>query len=155
MDGIDAKTLDGLDGLLVIGDDAFRLNLAERFSHVLDLGEYWTETTGLPFVFGLWAVRGDFAREHPGETEWFHKATLKSLELGLDSLDGSARFAAARSGVSEGTCRKYLDHIDYALGREQVAGLTRFFSMLAERGDVSPDIPLRFLEKKGARVCHA
>ena len=32
----------------------------------LDLGQAWQELTGLPFVFGVWAVRRDFAAAASG-----------------------------------------------------------------------------------------
>src|SRR5207237_5043163 len=45
------------DAVLLIGDRAMRACLpGYRFAY--DLGEEWTNWTGLPMVFALWAVRG-------------------------------------------------------------------------------------------------
>src|SRR5262249_26573241 len=45
----------GTTGALVIGDAGFAA--AERFPHVVDLGAAWRESTGLPFVYAVWAGR--------------------------------------------------------------------------------------------------
>lgn len=46
---------DDLDALLMIGDKVVvSPPPIARFPHQLDLGEAWTEDTGLPFVYALW-----------------------------------------------------------------------------------------------------
>ena len=50
--------------VMAIGDEALRLKAAGAMPFELDLGQAWQELTGLPFVFGVWAVRRDFAEAH-------------------------------------------------------------------------------------------
>lgn len=127
---------EGLDGLLVIGDDALRLPFKGVYPFAIDLGEFWVEHTGLPFVFGLWTVRRDFAKSRPLETAAVARALQTSCESGKRNLDGAARLAAERTQVAEEKCRAYLEYIEYDLGERQIAGLERFFSLLKKRGEL-------------------
>ena len=47
--------LEVADAALLIGDPALRLNVEALPYQVLDLGREWTELTGLPMVFAVWA----------------------------------------------------------------------------------------------------
>jgi len=51
-----AEAATGTQGALIIGD--LGLHIDGRFSHVYDLGQHWTETVGLPFVYAVWVGRG-------------------------------------------------------------------------------------------------
>jgi len=140
---------DDLDGLLVIGDDALTQKIDGLFPHVLDLGAFWFEETGLPFVFGLWGVRTAFAREQPEAVESVRTALSRSLEIGLADLNGAARLAAGRLGLPESSCGRYLEQIDYGLGPLHTQSLERFYGMLKERGEIEPHVELRFFRKTG------
>src|SRR5258706_16463029 len=50
-----AAMLDQADAALIIGDPALRLDRTALPYLVADLGEEWTEMTGLPMVFAVWA----------------------------------------------------------------------------------------------------
>jgi chorismate dehydratase len=145
----------GLDALLVIGDDALRLNLHESFPHVLDLGAFWVDKTNLPFVFGLWAVKRDFAMKHPLLVEEYKSGLLKSLGYGLKEMDTTVEIAARRTGLPEETIRRYLDQIDYFLGPQHLAGLRHFFDLLERRREIEPGVELRFFEKPREHARHA
>jgi chorismate dehydratase len=145
----------GLDALLVIGDDALSLNLHEAFPHVLDLGEFWVDRTGMPFVFGLWAVKRDFALEHPLLVEEYKSGLLKSLGFGLKEPDRAVEIAAGRSNVPAETIRSYLDQIDYFLGPEHLAGLRHFFEILERRREIEPGVELRFFDRPREHAGHA
>ena len=43
------------DAALIIGDNALLLDHAALGLQKIDLGEMWTSTTGLPFVYAFWA----------------------------------------------------------------------------------------------------
>ena len=66
----------------------------------LDLGAAWQELTGLPFVFGVWAVRRAFAQAHPEVTSALHRLLLRSRTWGLGSLKELSRMAAAPFGMT-------------------------------------------------------
>ena len=70
---IDARAEDvTTDAVLLIGDRAMRACLP-GFRYAYDLGQEWSDWTGLPFVYAVWAVRGgvdlgaDRGRLPPGE----------------------------------------------------------------------------------------
>ncbi len=47
--------LEHADAALIIGDTALFLDHATAGAQKIDLGDEWTSTTGLPFVYALWA----------------------------------------------------------------------------------------------------
>src|SRR5688572_17337913 len=49
------------DAALIIGDPALFLDPAAKGVEKIDLGEQWTDLTGLPFVWAFWAGRPDAA----------------------------------------------------------------------------------------------
>ena len=146
--------LQALDGLLVIGDSALSLNLQERFPYVVDLGDFWTERTGYPFVFGLWAARRDFALAHPDVVDEYRTCRLRSLGYGLKEMEVSVRLAAERSGIAVDEVRAYFERIDYFLGARHIVGLKHFFDLLKARGEIAPDVELRFFSKPSERPRH-
>lgn len=129
------------DAVLVIGDAALVLGSAGAYPYSADLGAEWKAWTGLPFVFAVWAARRDAATTTVRET---HRQLLVSREWGLAHLDELAHMAAERTGVAEAVCREYLGDLDYALSYRHLAGLTDFFSRLAQDGLV-PDGSLSFI----------
>jgi len=120
------------DAVLLIGDRAMHACLA-GFPHAYDLGEEWTEWTGLPFVFAAWAVRPGV--ELGGAAGAFHEAK----RLGLAHAGVIAQREAVRLGLGAGYCRRYLTNvIRYDLGPRELRGLQRFADLAAAIGLV-PD----------------
>ena len=105
----------------------------------IDLGELWSASTGLPFVYAFWAG-------WPGEVT---AADAEALRQARD--DGVAHFAEiARAYVPddpgrEAVAARYLrDNIRYVLGADELAGLRTFFTYAAEAGLVPSAGELRF-----------
>jgi chorismate dehydratase len=123
------------DAALLIGDPALAL---EERPH-LDLGEEWTRTTGLPFVFAFWAGR-------PGAIS---PAGVRRLQGAL--REGRASLAAIAARQAGGDPRRaasyesYLrESIVYDLGEQEQAGLREFYRR-AHRLALVPGVPeLRF-----------
>jgi chorismate dehydratase len=95
------------DAALLIGDDALRAYWeppADVFSY--DLGAVWTEWTGLPMVYAVWAVRRAYAEEQP-----------EALQELVDTLDGSLAY-----------CREHLDDISEYAARWESFPAERFRS---------------------------
>jgi chorismate dehydratase len=116
------------DAVLLIGDRAMRACLpGHRFAY--DLGQEWTDWTGLPFVYAVWAVRGGIEL---GEVESaFHRAK----EYGVAHAGVIAQREAAALGLDPGYCRRYLETlIRYDLGPPELAGLNRYRELAAELG---------------------
>ncbi|MFM8274917.1 MAG: menaquinone biosynthetic enzyme MqnA/MqnD family protein [Gemmata sp.] len=124
------------DAVLLIGDRAMRACLpGYRFAY--DLGAEWTDWTGLPMVFAVWAVR---AGVELGAAEGaFHQAK----EYGLASAGAIAQREAPLLNLDPGYCRRYMSNIiRYDLGPAELAGMNRYRELAAELGLVPAARPL-------------
>ena len=120
------------DAVLLIGDRAMKPP-AERFVATWDLGEEWTQWTGLPFVFAMWAARRDCEL---GDVE---ESLCLSRDRGIARLAEIARREAPKLGVSEGLAHDYLAHnLHFTLGSAERAGL-RLFQELAVKLELAPE----------------
>lgn len=134
---LDAMLADA-DAALIIGDPA--LAVARERYVVLDLAGEWLELTGLPFVFAVWAARGEIAGEVPVER------FLASLETGLDELDAIVDETAAESGLPPAVVRDYFTrNLRYRMGPAEQAGLAEFLRRAHALGLAPAAGPLRFL----------
>ena len=122
----------GADALLLIGDRA----LAARASDVprIDLGEWWFERTGLPFVFALWAG--------PAEAD---PALLAAVEdAARDGLPRKAEIARAFARehprvIGEADAVRYLTRtIHHEIGSEEEESLRAFAELRREMGAPLP-----------------
>jgi len=101
------------DARLLIGDEALEEWNRRGGQGVLDLGRAWTDWTGKPFVFAVWALGPD-VRINRTELERFRGACLDGIERRRE-LAGDER---------EG---EYLTRcIRYGLGPEEKDGLAEF-----------------------------
>lgn len=116
------------DAVLLIGDRAMHACLP-GFGHAYDLGEEWTNWTGLPFVFAVWAVR-------PGvDLGVVESALHEAKRLGLQNAGPIAAIEGPRLGLGAGFCRRYLETIlSYDLGERELAGLRHFAALAREIG---------------------
>ena len=101
------------EATLLIGDEALAAWNLRHGSGVLDLGQAWTDWTGKPFVFAVWAL-GPNARIATDELDRFREACLQGIkrrgELAVDERE-----------------REYLLRcIRYGLGPEEKSGLMEF-----------------------------
>ncbi|HEU4421727.1 MAG TPA: menaquinone biosynthesis protein [Pilimelia sp.] len=128
------------DAAVLIGDLALRAlyEAPRRGLAVTDLGQAWREWTGLPMVFAVWAVRRDFAADHPGVVKDVHEAFLRSRDLCLAELDEVAESAARWEPYDAATLASYFRVLDFSLGTRQVAGLREFARRAAATGAVPP-----------------
>jgi chorismate dehydratase len=133
---IDAPADDlATDAVLLIGDRAMRACLP-GYRYAYDLGQEWTDWTGLPFVFALWAVR---AGVDVGDAEAGFQAAKAA---GLAAAGAIAQREAAGLGLDPGYCRRYLTNIiRYDLGPRELAGMARFQELTAELGLAPKGVP--------------
>ena len=126
------------DAVLRIGDPALLTEGGER--RVLDLGELWTERTGLPFVWAVWLV-GPAAP--PDRLAVIRAAVLAARERGLARRDEQAQRFAEAQGLDPAFCRDYLRRtIHYDLGPEEHEGLVAFARLAHRHGLVDrPQVP--------------
>nr|WP_199736146.1 menaquinone biosynthesis protein [Micromonospora sp. HM5-17] len=127
---------------VLIGDVALRAlyEAPRRGLEVTDLGQAWREWTGLPMVFAVWAVRRDFAADHPGQVKDVHEAFLRSRDLCLAELDEVAEAGARWEPFDAATLATYFRALDFSLGERQVAGLREFARRAAPLADL-PALP--------------
>ena len=125
------------DAVLLIGDRAMRACLP-GFAYAYDLGQEWTDWTGLPMVFALWAVR-DGVELSQKTVAAFGKAKA----FGLSRAGQIASREAPHLGLDSGYCRRYLTNIiHYDLGTRELAGLARYYSLAVELGLAPPGVSL-------------
>lgn len=131
------------DAALLIGDRAMKACLP-GYCFAYDLGEEWTNWTGLPMVYAVWAVRNGVEL---GEAKLaFHQAK----SAGQAAAGRIASRYAEGLGLDPGYCRRYLSHIiKYDIGPNELAGMNRYRELVQELG-LSPaqNNPKIVFEKK-------
>lgn len=119
---------ESLDAFLLIGDNALREPAGDF--RLIDLGEAWTEFTGLPFLYAVWMFR-------PGAGDAAAVQLLQEAkEEGLARLEEIiARAASDLPFIDEATARDYLTNcIRYDVGAEEEDGLRLYYEYLAASG---------------------
>ena len=116
------------DAALIIGDNALFLDPQPAIRKI-DLGELWTDTTGLPFVYAVWAGWRDALNpEHV-------RLLQRARDEGVADSDGVARAYYPDDPARQAVARRYLrDNIRYVLGPEELEGLRTFYRYAAEAG---------------------
>jgi chorismate dehydratase len=122
-----AGMLEEADSALIIGDPALRIDPETTPFHVYDLGREWTEMTGLPMVFAVWAGPREFV------TPQVAAVFQASCTYGLRSLDRIVQEEAAARAFAPELVRRYLDsHIVFELGAEERRGMDLFLEYARE-----------------------
>jgi chorismate dehydratase len=124
------------DAALLIGDRALD---HEGDAACLDLGEEWTRTTGLPFVYAFWAGR-------PGAVSSAGVRRLQTaLSVGLGAITEIASLQARGDPARAAKYEAYLrENIVYRLEEDERAGLREFYRR-AHALSLIPAVPeLRF-----------
>lgn len=126
------------DAVLVIGDRAIR-SPQEGFCESWDLGEEWTRTTGLPFVFAVWAAR-------PGvDASDLEGAFDAARDLGVSEVEAIATEQAVAMNLSRPLVLQYLrDNLNFYLDDAARRGLDLYFRRAADLGLISDQLQLRF-----------
>src|SRR5258708_40186177 len=121
-----AAMLGAADAALLIGDAALRVDPAVLPFETLDLGEQWTNLTGLPMVFAVWAGRS-MIREPFGEM------LLASCRYGLSRMEELVHQEGARRGFPEALVREDLPrHIRFEFSEAHYAAIDTYLSRAAE-----------------------
>ena len=131
--------LERADAALIIGDNALFLDHATAGAQKMDLGDEWTSTTGLPFVYALWAG-------WPGAVTPADAAALQhARDEGLAHVDEIAAAHCSGDSARQGVAQRYLrDNIRYSLGAEEIEGLRTFYRYATEVSLASYEGELRF-----------
>jgi len=131
---------------LAIGDEAIRAALTGVAPHVTDLGEWWREETGKPFVFALWiAARAAWEGERRGPLSRF-AASLIEAKRSVQASIRRREYPWGGPGWIPAAFREaYWQCLSYDLS-DEAEGLSLFFRMAEKIGRIPSAPPLRFLE---------
>jgi chorismate dehydratase len=127
------------DAALIIGDPALYLDPAAKGVEKIDLGEQWTDMTGLPFVWAVWAGR-------PGVmTPEAVRALTDARDAGIAASD---QIAAEYCGAARASlCQAYLrENIQYVLGDREIAGMREYYRLAAKHGLIDAVRDIRFYQ---------
>jgi chorismate dehydratase len=114
------------DYALLIGDPAIDLLRSSCPHEILDLGAAWYESTALPFVYAVWALRRGV------ENATLRRQLREAKNFGLETLDN---IISSRSEYDYDFRKDYLGwHIHYHLGTDEKRGLARFIELLCKHG---------------------
>lgn len=128
------------EAALIIGDPALYLDPAAKGVEKIDLGEQWTDMTGLPFVWAFWAGR-------PGVVSTGAVRALRDArDAGVAASDEIAADYAGPERAALG--QAYLrENIQYRLGEREIAGVRRYYELAARHRLIdAPREPLFFEE---------
>ena len=118
------------EATVAIGDEALYWRQDGIWS--LDLGGAWTEWTGLPFVFAVWAGSRRIDVETASAFEHCYARNVSRLDL-------LARDAAQGDRVRQELIESYWRHsIRYRLGSRENQGLLSYLTLAAEAGYARP-----------------
>ena len=126
-----STTATDADAVLLIGDRAIDPP-AEKFELTWDLGQEWSEWTGLPFVFAMWGT------QRGRELGQLEEVLSQARNRGCENLAAIARREAPLLGLSEQVTIDYLtQNLYYRLGTAERQGLARFHQ-LAVKHELAP-----------------
>ncbi len=124
------------DAVLLIGDRAMH-SPEESFVEVMDLGQFWYDWTGLPFVFAMWVARREV------NTDGVDEALSHARDLGIANVADIAREEAPRLGISETLAHTYLTrNLHYHLTSAERSGLKLFSELAAQHNLVKPNVDI-------------
>jgi chorismate dehydratase len=128
------------DASLLIGDAALRSAFEDPTPHH-DLGRIWTERTGLPMVFAVWAC----ADPPPAGVEELEDALVASVRRARQEPEVLAREAMDRYGYPAGFLARYFEKLRYRFGPRERAALFTFLELARDAGELDRVPNLRFV----------
>jgi predicted solute-binding protein len=114
---------------LLIGDEALRRR--SQFKHLIDLGSFWSNMTGMSFVFGLWQKRAGTRCPAPLLTKIMTAALDAQVKMKASPMFymGEKDLAAYQTTISQASLQDYWRLIDYTIDADDLESLKAFFSL--------------------------
>ena len=129
------------DAVLVIGDRAMHTATSD-FACKVDLGQWWLERTGLPFVFAMWTARPGIKSEQLSRLD---ELLSSSRDAGVANADSIAEAHSSRYGLTRSQCLDYFQkHLLFQMGPDERAGLARFRELSIAMGLAPQSMELQF-----------
>lgn len=114
----------GIGSHLLFGDNALLSEYKEELYTVRDLAEWWNQSTGLNFIFALWA--------YPKALKPDEQLFYSSLEYGLQNIE---EIMLAEKRFSKELMRTYLQNeLHYVVTEKDKAGFQKFAAYSKEFG---------------------
>jgi len=137
------------DAAVVIGDPALHYRQDPLPGvQVTDLGTWWKELTGLPFVFAFWAARREAAS--PDLAEAFNRWR----DQGVQAVEAVVAEEAPRRNLPAEIVRAYLkENIHFTLDAACAAGLAEFYRRAGELGLAPLGRHVEFIAAGAAAPC--
>lgn len=142
-----ADITDSAGAGLVIGDAALKHKWEKPFDHVFDLCEIWNNMTGLPFVFGVWAVRKAYALKYPERVSMILEMFKKSKQEGLRHISDIARQSAAMINIDPDLSKIYFNSMNYSMDTPELECLKEFFLRLYSQKIIDKKPGLNFFKR--------
>lgn len=122
--------LSDVDAGMIIGDDGLRhLFNNGGEGYIYDLGEIWTEKTGLPFVYAVLAINRDVNLGAELDN------LLLSKQTGLNFAEEFCEMEYTKIGVSKEFCINYVtNRIHYDLRDMELSAIREFTRCLNQAG---------------------
>lgn len=126
------------DAALLIGDDALRAYWQPPPAlHSYDLGTEWTQWTGLPMVYAVWAVRRVFAESSPEQVSAVREGLSRSLAYCNAHLDDISAYAARWEPFPAERFRSYFDALQFRFAPRFRDGLRRYLEEAHAVGELT------------------
>jgi chorismate dehydratase len=132
----------GMDGALLIGDDAIRASWEQHDYQVLDLGAEWTRLTGNWMTFALWVVQREAVEAMPELISQVQAAFMDSKKKGCADPSGVISSAIERLGGTPDFWSQYFSGLSHTFSEEQKKGLLMYYQYALELGLLSETVPL-------------
>ena len=141
------KMLAEYPAALVIGDDALFYQPKE-FIYKYDLSEQWWRWMTKPFCFAVWAVRRQFADEHPEEVAEFSRLLKENLDKNLEHLETLLKDALNLTFMDAKYSKifGYLFNLHYGMDAQILEGLESFYKLAHEQGLAPQPAPFEFFK---------
>jgi chorismate dehydratase len=129
------------DAALLIGDVALFTDARAHEAEKIDLGQVWTDMTGLPFVWAFWAGRPGVADREVVEV------LQRSADAGMAATDEiAAAYCRNRPDHAAVAARYLREHLAFRLGSAALEGLRTFYREAAALGLVDRSADLQFYD---------
>lgn len=122
---------------LLIGDQALKYDDAYSQDMLrIDLAQWWFKRFSLPFVFGVWGARKNWAQKYSSRFEEISNSLREACDLGLSSmLPGVIREAQSRTHLNAQRLSSYYqDELDYRLTEHHTQALELFGNLCRKQG---------------------
>lgn len=135
--------LAGADAALLIGDPALFVDHVSHGADKVDLGQVWTEMTGLPFVWAFWSGRAD-ATQGTTVVQTLQEAAVR----GADHLPAIASAYCSAAPERIPAAERYLrENLEFRLSPAAIRGLEAYFREAVDAGVVKETRRLEFFSE--------